>query len=149
MEVRNGQLLLQSCLRLCSLQTVMNIALDIDGTITKLPEFFTILSRGVRASGGKVYVVTSRATSAGVRAETEKEVKSYGIAYDELFIIPDAGREQIPCPHDDLDWYQKYLWQKVAVCLENNVTIVFEDDDKVIDLFKAYAPDIQVFKVRT
>ena len=127
----------------------MNIALDIDGTITKQPEFFAILSRGVWAAGGKVYVVTSRANSAGVRAETQKELKSYGITFDEFFIIPDAGREQIPCPHGDLDWYQKYLWQKVAVCLEHDVTIVFEDDDKVIDLFKAYAPDIQVFKVRT
>jgi len=125
----------------------MNIALDIDGTITKQPKFFAILSRAVRQSGGKVYVVTSRADSAGVRAETQKELKSYGIAYDELFIIPDAGREQIPCPHGDLDWYQKYLWQKVAVCLEHGVAIVFEDDDKVIELFKRYAPDIQVFRV--
>ena len=125
----------------------MNIALDIDGTITKQPEFFAILSRGVRAAGGKVFIVTSRANSAGVRAETQKELKSYGIAYDELFIIPDAGRVQIPCPHTDLDWYQKYLWQKVAVCLEHDVAAVFEDDDKVIALFKKYAPDIQVFRV--
>jgi hypothetical protein len=125
----------------------MNIALDIDGTITKLPEFFAILSRAIRQSGGKVFIVTSRANSAGVRDATKEELASYGIAFDELFIIPDAGREQIPCPHGDLDWYQKYLWQKVAVCLERDVAIVFEDDDKVIALFKTYAPDIQVFRV--
>ena len=124
----------------------MNIALDIDGTITNQPEFFAILSRGVRAAGGKVFIVTSRSNSAGVRAETQKELKSYGIAFDELFIIPDAGREQIPCPHGDLDWYAQYLWQKVAVSLEHDMAIVFEDDDKVIALFKTYAPDIQVFK---
>ena len=124
----------------------MNIALDIDGTITRLPEFFYILSHAIRTAGGKVYVVTSRSNSSGVRNETLRELKSYRIAFDELFIIPDAGREQIPCPHDELDWYQKYLWQKVSVCLEHNVTAIFEDDEKVVSLFKTYAPDILVFR---
>jgi len=125
----------------------MNIALDIDGTITKHPEFFAIVSRSIRASGGKVYVVTSRSNSDGVRVQTQKELKSYGIPFDELFIIPDAKPDQRPCPHDELDWYQKYLYQKVTVCLEHEVAIVFEDDQKVIDLFKMYAPGIQVMKV--
>jgi len=125
----------------------MNIALDIDGTITKHPEFFAIISRSIRAFGGKVYIVTSRSNSDGVRVETQKELKSYGIAFDELIIIPDAKTDQNPCPHDELDWYQKYLYQKVTVCLEHEVAIVFEDDQKVIDLFKMYAPDIQVMKV--
>jgi len=125
----------------------MNIALDIDGTITKHPEFFAIVSRSIRASGGKVYVVTSRSNSDGVRVQTQKELNSYGIPFDELFIIPDAKPDQRPCPHDELDWYQKYLYQKVTVCLEHEVAIVFEDDQKVIDLFKMYAPGIQVMKV--
>jgi hypothetical protein len=123
----------------------MNIALDIDGTITKRPDFFAVLSRAFRASGGKVYIVTSRVNSSDVRSQTHKELKSYGVEFDELIIIPN-DKEQIPCPHDDLDWYKKYLWQKVSVCLECNVTILFEDDAVVIELFKKYAPDIQVFR---
>lgn len=128
----------------------MNIALDIDGTITKHPEFFAIVSRSIRASGGKVFIVTSRSNSNEVKVETQKELKSYGISFDELIIISDGKTEQKPCPHDkleELDWYQKYLYQKVTVCLEHEVAIVFEDDQKVIDLFKMYAPDIQVMKV--
>jgi len=127
----------------------MNIALDIDGTITKNPRFFSILSQAVRQDGGKVYIVTSRGNTNDSRVQTEKELTSYGIEFDDLVIIADsAGKEQIMCPHEDLDWYQKYLWQKVAVCLDYNVGIVFEDDPKVISLFEEHAPDIQVFQVR-
>ena len=127
----------------------MNIALDIDGTITKNPEFFSVLSQAIRQAGGKVYIVTSRSNADGVEVQTRKELASYAIEFDNLVIIADSGgQKQITCPHENLDWYQKYLWQKVAVCLDYNVGIVFEDDPKVISLFKEHAPDIQVFQVR-
>ena len=127
----------------------MNIALDIDGTITKNPEFFSVLSHSARQAGGKVYIVTSRGNSADARVQTGKELASYGIEFDDLVIIADSGgKEQITCPHENLDWYQKYLWQKVKVCLDYNIRIVFEDDPKVISLFEEHAPDIQVFQVR-
>ena len=83
----------------------MNIALDIDGTITKNPRFFSILSQAVRQDGGKVYIVTSRGNTNDSRVQTEKELTSYGIEFDDLVIIADsAGKEQIMCPHEDLDW---------------------------------------------
>ena len=124
----------------------MNVALDIDGTITKKPQFYAILARGVRAAGGKVFVVTSRSNSSDVRKQTKRELDAYGIAFDDLIIIADAEGDRIACPHDDLDWYQKYLWQKVSVCLKHKVSIVFEDDPKVIELFRRFAPSIQVFR---
>ena len=124
----------------------MNIALDIDGTITRLPELFAVLSRAVRAAGGKVIVVTSRSDTPAVREQTRRELKGYGLEHDELVIIPD-GTGRIPCPHRNLDWYQQYLWQKVAVCLDRGVTSVFEDDEKVVALFRVYAKDITVFHV--
>jgi hypothetical protein len=122
----------------------MNVALDIDGTITRMPEFFAFLSHAVRAAGGKVYVVTSRAVDAAV--QTRHELQSYGIELDELFIIPE-GTNRIPCPHAGLDWYQRHLWQKVFACLQRDVHVVFEDDPKVVALFKAHAPKVQVFHV--
>jgi len=125
----------------------MNIALDIDGTISERPEFFAVLSRAVRSAGGKVYVITSRTKTRDVETLTRRELKSYGVEFDALHIIPDAPQDRIPCPHSGLDWYQQYLWQKVVVCLTHNVSIVFEDDPKVIDLFKKHAPEIQVFRV--
>jgi len=127
----------------------MNIALDIDGTITKNPEFFSVLSQAIRQAGGKVYIFTSRSNADGVEVQTRKELDLYGIEFDDLVIIADGGgNEQITCPHEDLDWYKKYLWQKVKVCLDHNVHVVFEDDPKVISLFEEHAPDIQVFQVR-
>ena len=127
----------------------MNIALDIDSTITRTPGFFSMLSRSVRQAGGKVYIVTSRSNADGVEVQTRKELASYAIEFDNLVIIADSGgQKQITCPHENLDWYQKYLWQKVKVCLDYNVRIVFEDDPKVISLFEEHAPDIQVFQVK-
>ena len=126
----------------------MNIVLDIDGTITRCPAFFRVLARSIRDNGGKVYIVTSRSTLDGVKDLTRKELNSYRIEFDELIIISDKAQYQVHCPHDDLDWYEKYLWQKVAFCLNRNVKIVFEDDSRVISLFEKYAPDIQVFQVK-
>lgn len=125
----------------------MNIALDIDGTITRRPEFFAVMSQAVRASGGKVYIVTSRSNTDDVRSQTRLELKSYGVQYDDLITIPDSAQDRIPCPHSDLDWYQQYLWQKVSVCMDSDVAVVFEDDPKVIELFGKYATSIQVFRV--
>lgn len=124
----------------------VNIALDIDGTITAMPALFAVLSRAVRQSGGKVFVVTSRSDAPEVWAATQRELKGYGIEYDDLLIIPD-GTDSIPCPHRDLGRYEQYLWQKVAACLDCGVDAVFEDDAKVVALLKAYAPGVRVFHV--
>ncbi len=126
----------------------MNLALDIDGTITRLPATFAMLSRAVRAEGGKVIVVTSRANTDFVRRETTRELRGYGVEFDELFVIPDAPGERMPCPHADLDQYQQYLWQKVAVCLDHQVDVVFEDDEKVISLFRRFASGVSVFHLQ-
>lgn len=123
----------------------MNIALDIDGTITKTPEFFSLLARSVRNSGGKIIVVTSRMNTPEARDATDGELKEYGVEHDELFILPNAGQLQIECPHDELDDYSQYLWQKISICIDHEIDIVFEDDPLVIELFKTYAPHIHVF----
>lgn len=124
----------------------MNLALDIDGTITAMPRFFALLSCATRVAGGRVFVVTSRSDTPEVARQTRRELKGYGIEYDDLVIIPD-GKDRIPCPHPDLDWYSAYLWQKVAICLDRRVDAVFEDDAKVVALFEAYAPHVLTFRV--
>lgn len=125
----------------------LSIAIDIDGTITAQPALFSILSKAVRGSGGKVLIVTSRSNTKEVREHTLKELKSCAVEFDSLIIIPDAADEGLQCPPDELDWHQQYLWQKVAVCLDNNVNAVFEDDEKVISIFRKYAPQIQIYHV--
>lgn len=122
------------------------LGLDVDDTITAAPEFFALLTKAVRRAGGRVCIVTSRGNSPEVVEATRAELEGYGIEFDEIDIIPDKEEEFIDCPHDDLDWYQRYLWQKVAICEARNVDVLFEDDPKVVRLFAKYAPEIQVFQ---
>ena len=124
----------------------VNIALDIDGTISAMPAFFALLSRATRAAGGKAIVVTSRSDTPEVARRTRRELEGYGVEFDELVVIPD-GKDRIPCPHAGLDWYRQYLWQKVHACLDRGVDVVFEDDEKVVDLFRRFAPGIRTFHV--
>ena len=50
------------------------------------------------------------------------------------------------CPHAELDWYQKHAWLKVQYCLDNGVNVFFDDEVKVIALFRKYAPEVRVFR---
>ena len=94
-----------------------------------------------------MYIVTSRSKDPEVEMETRKELKKYGIVYDELYLLPDKNDAEMLCPHNELDWYQKYIWQKVNYCLENDIGVFYDDEQKVVELFQEYAPEILVFKV--
>ncbi|MEI7752556.1 MAG: HAD family hydrolase, partial [Candidatus Omnitrophota bacterium] len=72
----------------------MKVCFDIDGTITERPEFFSLLSRAVRKSGGKVFVVTSRTRSAENMEATKREVNDCGIEYDELHMLEDRAEAE-------------------------------------------------------
>ena len=123
----------------------MKIALDIDDTITAKPELFAALSLapGVK----KVIIVSSRANSDESYRLTIEELQRYGVRHNELYLLEDGVESRNRCPHGELDWYQKYLWQKVEICLREKVDIIFEDDVKVIELFRRFAPKIQVMQV--
>lgn len=123
------------------------ICLDIDKTITKAPKFFSFLTQAVKKAGGKVYIISTRTADPVVYDDTRFELKGYGIQYDDLYLLPYDESIKTTCPHEDLDWFQKYLWQKVEYCLDNNVEVYFDDDTKVLELFQKYAPGIQLFGV--
>ena len=122
------------------------LGLDVDDTITAAPEFFALLTKAVRQAGGRVCIVTRRGNLPEVVEATRVELEDYGIEFDEINCIPDKKDEYISCPHEDLDWYEKYLWQKVAICEARNVDVLFDDDPKVVRLFARYAPWIQLFQ---
>jgi len=125
----------------------ITLGLDMDNTITKHPDFFAQLTLALKNKGGEVFVVSSRANNPEVQNATEVELVRWNIVYDKVSLIPDSPDERIPCPHDDvLDGYQAYLWQKVKICQDLSVTVYFDDDAKVVELFRKYAPDIQVFR---
>ena len=123
----------------------MNLAIDIDDTITALPELFSAITKSQAVK--KVIIVSSRSNLPEVRKTTRRELADLGIEYDSLYLLDTYEKAPSRCPHDDLDWHQKYLWQKVEICLKENIDIVFEDDLKVLSLFKRFAPHVQLIQV--
>jgi len=119
--------------------TGLRVGLDIDGTITLDPPLFTQLARGCRQAGGQVHIVTSRSEAS--RQATIEELHRYGLYFDALHFIGDMSRAQENCPHRSLDWYQAYLWQKVAYANQHGLTHFVDDDPKVLSLFTRYASE--------
>jgi len=94
----------------------MNLGLDIDGTITGDPKFFSSICRGVLLEGA-VHIVSSRSTEA--RTETVEELAELGISYSALHLLAPMSAAQTLCPHSGLDWYQRHQWLKSRRdCLE-------------------------------
>jgi uncharacterized HAD superfamily protein len=102
----------------------MKVALDIDGTISEHPEFFAVLSTALRAAGHFVLILTYRDPD---RVEqTEAQLATWGIEFDELVIAPS-------------------LEGKGELCAVHNVDLFFDDQDECI----ATVPEnVLVCKVR-
>ena len=123
----------------------VRIALDIDDTITALPQLFSEITKSDVVA--KVIVVSSRSNMAEVRETTLQELANFGTQFDALYLIENYTYAQENCPHTELDWHQKYLWQKVEICIRESIDIIFEDDPQVLALFETYAPRIQRVQV--
>lgn len=123
----------------------MVVGLDIDGTITVAEEFFRMLTAAVYREGGKVIVVSARSDTQLVRKETESELRDMGILYSKLILLPE-GERMLGVPPPELGYLERFLWQKVHICLAENVSVFFEDDDVVVELFGRYAPGIQIYQ---
>jgi len=126
---------------------MLRVCLDIDNCITASPKFFSLLSHAIKNSGGQVYVITSRTRSPETMDATRKELNEMGIAYNHLFILHDQEEADKICPFNDLDWYQKLIFQKTVYCRANGVTHYFDDETKVIELFRRFLPEVQAFQV--
>ena len=120
----------------------LQLGLDIDDTITAAPALFAEISRECRLNDGQVHIVTSR--SALGRSETVEELSDYGVQFDALFFLPEMSRANSDCPHKELDWFQRYLWQKVAYAKQHGLMHFVDDDPKVISLFNQFAPEIVI-----
>jgi hypothetical protein len=120
----------------------LRLGLDIDETITAAPGLFAEISRECRLNDGQVHIVTSR--SALGRSETVEELSNYGVQFDALFFLPEMSRANSDCPHKELDWFQRYLWQKVAYAKQHGLMHFVDDDPKVISLFNQFAPEVVI-----
>ncbi len=95
----------------------MITAFDIDDTITRNPEFFSVLTHALRGAGHTVLIITFR----DARKETEEDLRAWNIAYDTL-ITSDL---QSCLEHGVDEW-------KGVVCREHGVEVFFEDDPEVL-----------------
>ena len=94
----------------------MNVALDIDDTITRCPEFFAFLSKALKNAGHSVYVISFRADY----DSTADDLADYGVVYDELVLAADL----------DLDIEGFYKW-KAEMCRRLKIDVFFEDMPEV------------------
>jgi len=118
------------------------LGLDIDGTITLDPALFAEVATACKAARGEVHVVTSRSEAS--RQQTLAELQGYDIPFDALYFIGEVSVASERCPHKELDWFQRYLWQKADYALRHQLTHFVDDDPKVLSLFAAFAPKVVV-----
>jgi hypothetical protein len=93
------------------------IGLDIDGTITRHPAFFALLSQAAVAAGHEVVVITFREDRHGAATDLAR----WGIAYGRL----------VSWSLDDWPAEDACAW-KGHVCGELGVEVLFEDDPEVL-----------------
>jgi len=97
----------------------MRVALDIDDTITRCPQFFSFISKALIAAGHDVFVISYRLD----HEEVEQQLKSeYDIAFNKV-ILPTS---------EELDREGFFGW-KANACRRLNIDIFFEDMPEVIN----------------
>ena len=100
---------------------IMKIGIDLDGTISEYPKFFSLFSRAISDAGCTVYVITDRPP--GSENYIAQELKHYGITYDSIKITSD----------------------KAGFIEEEGIEVLFDDMDRY---FRHLPPDVAVFKIR-
>jgi hypothetical protein len=106
----------------------LHIALDIDGTITEAPEFFSLLTRVVRDA--RITVVSFREDD----REARRLLAELGVRYDALVLINDPALGN----RDAAPWE---VW-KAGVVARLGVDVFFEDMPEVVRLVR---PPTKVF----
>ncbi len=94
----------------------MVIAFDIDDTITRHPEFFSVIASALLDAGHTVLILTCR--DAARREEAIAELADYGVGYTEL-IMYEGGAANF------------FSW-KAQVCKQRGVDVFFEDMQEVL-----------------
>lgn len=127
----------------------MKIGFDIDGTISAKSSFYKKLSQDTYKNGGSVIIISSRSENEEIRRLTIEQLSDWGIRYDNLYLFRPVDDIGHLCPHPELDWYQRYLWQKIYWCMNERIEKYYDDDEKVIQLFKSHATEIIIIDAKT
>ena len=60
----------------------MNIGIDLDFTITEMPEFFAVITKALKDAGHKIHIITYRDVDKAM--QTMIELKKLGISFDSV-----------------------------------------------------------------
>jgi hypothetical protein len=107
----------------------MNIGIDIDGTLTKYPDFFVELGRIWRKAGHKVYIITGLGID-GVYRRMEKYPylrEGHGDFYDDLVCTASYNSEEVALIGIEPDNEKIVGRFKQRKCKELEICIMFDD----------------------
>jgi hypothetical protein len=120
------------------------IGIDIDGTITFDPDFYSAFTRDCRRNGIVVHIVSARPPES--RVETASELCELDIVYDELHLLPPMEEAITLCPHIEIEWFHRHFWMKIDYSVRKGLSHFVDDNDRVLQLFHTYAPEIIVYQ---
>ena len=120
------------------------IGIDIDGTITLAPDFYAEFSHACRQNGVVVHIVSARPRE--FLSGTEEELQELGIVYDDLHLLPSMEESITLCPHSEIDVFHRHFWMKVQYATSRGLSHFIDDNERVLDLFREYAPEVHVYE---
>lgn len=88
----------------------MRIGIDLDFTITEMPELFSIFSKALLVAGHEVHIITYRCDD----GTTHDELKKLGIAHTKVHIPPNHSKLNAP------EWKSK-------LATEYRLDVMFDD----------------------
>lgn len=104
----------------CTMETDANslkIGVDLDGTISEYPGFFSLFTKAMAEAGCRIYVITDRML--GTEADVVSELRKHDITYHVIKITSDKAKymsdEGVSVLFDDKEEYFLELPEEVAV----------------------------------
>ena len=116
------------------------IGIDIDGTITLDPAFYSAFTRNCKRSNIVVHIVSARPPES--RVETEAELQELDIVFDELHLLPSMEEAITLCPHSEIEWFDRHAWMKIDYAVRKELSHFVDDNERVLRLFRSYAPQV-------
>jgi hypothetical protein len=105
----------------------MNIGIDIDGTLTKYPEFFIELGKLFRAAGHKVYLITGLGEEGLKKRWIRWDHVLNQDFYDDIFTTALYNMEEISLIGKEPDNEKIVGRFKQRICKQLGVDIMFDD----------------------
>jgi hypothetical protein len=108
----------------------MKVAIDVHGVITKIPSFFSLLTKYFIENGHEIHILTG----SKITDELIERLKKCEIQYTHLFSIVDYHTSigtEIFWEDENNPWIDAEIWNKTKAeyCERNNIDLWIEDDE--------------------